>query len=173
MRVSKQNLGLTIHLNGSGLEPFSESVFLPLGSFPPKTVNFCGFWRNSTTSCSSFLASSTPFTCSKVTFFIWTGSTAESRPDVVRNRTVRIIVHIIVHTANTHTKHYTELSQSHKKGIKGASQPSEHYWFSNQAKTFTNDSDFIFTLVDMTQGISYTEFRKTNHTCRRFYIIFT
>lgn len=63
-------------------------VFLPLGSFPPRTVNFCGFLRNSTTSWSSFFASSTPFTCSKVTFFIWIGSTAESRPEVVRNLTV-------------------------------------------------------------------------------------
>lgn len=137
MRVSKQNLGLTIHLNGSGLEPFSESVFLPLGSFPPKTVNFCGFWRNSTTSCSSFLASSTPFTCSKVTFFIWTGSTAESRPDVARNRTVRK-GNIIVHTPNTHTHadHYTKLSQSHKRGIKRGKTAKRALMVFNQSQSF-------------------------------------
>ncbi|KAK0136169.1 Serine/threonine-protein kinase greatwall [Merluccius polli] len=58
-------------------------------SDPEATVNFWGFLRNSTTSCSSFLASSTPFTWSKVTFFIWTGSTAESRPEVARNLTVK------------------------------------------------------------------------------------
>lgn len=32
---------------------------LPLGSLPPSTVNFCGFFKNSTTSCNSCLASST------------------------------------------------------------------------------------------------------------------
>ena len=32
---------------------------LPLGSLPPRTVNFCGFFKNSTTSCNSCLASST------------------------------------------------------------------------------------------------------------------
>lgn len=65
-----------------------KQVRIPLGSLPPRTVNFCGFLRNSTTSCNSFFASSTPLTCSNVTFFIWIGSTAESRPVVVRNLTV-------------------------------------------------------------------------------------
>lgn len=65
------------------------SNIIPLGSFPPRTVNFWGFLRKSTTSCNSFFASSTPLTCSNVTFFIWTGSIPESRPDVVRNLTVK------------------------------------------------------------------------------------
>lgn len=81
-RESRHNLSISV------IHVLRKTV-LPFGSFPPRAVNFCGFLRNSTTSCSSFLASSTPLTCSNVTFFIWTGSTAESRPDVVRNRTVQ------------------------------------------------------------------------------------
>lgn len=38
---------------------FCEQWFLPFGSLPPSTVNLCGFFRNSTTSCNSCLASST------------------------------------------------------------------------------------------------------------------
>ena len=41
----------------------------PLGIFPPSLINFLGSLKNSTISCTSSLASSTPATSSKVTFF--------------------------------------------------------------------------------------------------------
>ena len=41
----------------------------PLGMRPPSFWNFCGSLRNSMISCSSSLASSTPATSRKVTFF--------------------------------------------------------------------------------------------------------
>ena len=43
----------------------------PLGMRPPSFWNFCGSRRNSMISCSSSLASSTPATSLKVTFFCW------------------------------------------------------------------------------------------------------
>ena len=46
----------------------------PLGMRPPSFWNFCGSRRNSMISCSSSLASSTPATSLKVTFFCWLAS---------------------------------------------------------------------------------------------------
>ncbi len=64
-------------------------------------------------------------------------------------------LHYSSHSKHTHT-------QSFLKATKGASKPKI-------AKTFTNDSNVIFTLVAMTHRTqNYTEFRKTNHTCRSF-----
>ncbi len=54
----------------------------PLGMRPPRRVNFLGLERNSTTSESSSLASSTPATSAKVTRFLsfWSSSLARDRP---------------------------------------------------------------------------------------------
>ncbi len=65
---------------------------------------------------------------------------------------------------SSHSKH----TQSFLKATKGASKPKIALMDSIQAKTFTNDSNVIFTLVAMTHRTNYTEFRKTNHTCRSF-----
>lgn len=54
----------------------------PLGNLPPKFENFSGFFRNSTTSFSSCLASSHPFTSSKVTC-ISSGSTSTWFPNCI------------------------------------------------------------------------------------------
>ena len=46
--------------------PGGPTSSAPLGSRPPRRVNFCGSLRNSMTSCSSTLASSAPATSAKV-----------------------------------------------------------------------------------------------------------
>ncbi len=47
--------------------PGGPTSKIPLGILAPRRVNLCGFFKNSTTSCSSSLASSTPATSLKVT----------------------------------------------------------------------------------------------------------
>ena len=56
----------------------------PLGILPPRRVNFLGFDKNSTTSESSSLASSTPATSAKVTLApSWLSSLARERPKLI------------------------------------------------------------------------------------------
>ena len=51
----------------------------PLGIFPPSSVNFLGFFRNSTISCTSCLAPACPATSAKVTRPTWSFSTSRAR----------------------------------------------------------------------------------------------
>src|SRR5437867_2196353 len=55
----------------------------PLGIFPPNFWNFCGSLRNSMISWSSSLASSTPATSRKVTFFPWEDEAKEELQEII------------------------------------------------------------------------------------------